>query len=63
MMGTGAGGGPVEDIAPRLLWAAISYLSENPASRVQTVYFSAWNHRDLEACLTVLKTFKDVEAL
>jgi O-acetyl-ADP-ribose deacetylase (regulator of RNase III) len=61
MMGTGAGGGPVETIAPRLLWAAISYLLENPSSRVQTAYFSAWNHRDLEACLTSLKTFKEVE--
>lgn len=61
MMGTGAGGGSVEEIAPRLLWAAISYLSENHASRVQTVYFSAWNHRDLDACSAALKILDSVE--
>jgi O-acetyl-ADP-ribose deacetylase (regulator of RNase III) len=63
MMGTGAGGGPVEEIAPRLLWAAISYLSENKASRVQTVYFSAWNQRDLEACSAALKSLPGVKPL
>jgi O-acetyl-ADP-ribose deacetylase (regulator of RNase III) len=61
MMGTGAGGGPVDEIAPRLLRAAISYLSENQASRIQTVYFSTWNHRDLDACSTGLKILDGVE--
>lgn len=61
MMGTGAGGGPVEEIAPRLLDAAISYLSRNRASHIETVYFSAWNHRDLDACSTTLKNLDGVE--
>lgn len=61
MMGTGAGGGPVDEIAPRLLCAAISYLSENQASHIQTVYFSTWNHRDLDACSAALKILDGVE--
>lgn len=61
MMGTGAGGGPVEEIAPRLLDAAISYLSKNHASRIQTVYFCTWNHRDLDACSAALKVLDGVE--
>jgi O-acetyl-ADP-ribose deacetylase (regulator of RNase III) len=61
MMGTGAGGGPVDKVAPRLIWAAISYLNENPGSRVQAVYFSAWNYRDLEACTTALNKIDGIE--
>ena len=61
MLGTGGGGAKVEVIADRLIQAAISYLLTNPDSRVETVYFSAWNFRDLEACTTALKGSKEVE--
>ena len=50
MLGTGAGGAPVEEVAPRLIEAAVSYLCPARESRIETVYFSAWNYRDLEAC-------------
>jgi O-acetyl-ADP-ribose deacetylase (regulator of RNase III) len=60
MIGTGAGGAKVETVAPRLIQAAISYLLSNPNSRVESVYFSAWNHRDLEACLAALNSSKEV---
>lgn len=63
MMGTGAGGGNVNVIAPRLIQAALIYLVANPESRVETVYFSAWNHRDLEACTAALKNLTDVEPI
>lgn len=63
MMGTGAGGAKIEIIAPRLIQAAISYLLTNPDSCVETVYFSAWNYRDLEACKAALKGSKEVELL
>lgn len=62
MFGTGAGGAKVEMVACRLIQAAISYLKSNPDSRVEAVYFSAWNHRDLEACLAALNGTKEMEA-
>jgi len=61
MMGTGAGGAKVDVIAPRLIQAAISYLLTYPESRAETIYFSAWNHRDLEACLAALQGAQEVE--
>ena len=61
MMGTGAGGAKVEMIAQPLIQSAISYLLTNPDSRVETVYFSAWNFRDLEACLAALNGSTEVE--
>jgi O-acetyl-ADP-ribose deacetylase (regulator of RNase III) len=61
MLGTGAGGGSVDTVAPRLIEAAIGYLSETPGTHVQKVCFSAWNHRDVEACLAALKSCADVE--
>ena len=54
MMGTGSGGGKVENVGPLLIQAAINYITANPNSTVETVYFSAWNHRDLEICTTAL---------
>jgi O-acetyl-ADP-ribose deacetylase (regulator of RNase III) len=61
MMGTGAGGMKVEEIAPRLIGTAVSYLANNPGSNAETVYFSAWNYRDLEACQAALRVMKEVE--
>jgi O-acetyl-ADP-ribose deacetylase (regulator of RNase III) len=61
MMGTGAGGGQVDVIAPRLLQAAVSYLSSHPESGVRKVYFSAWNHRDLQACHAALAARQDID--
>lgn len=63
MMGTGTGGTKVELVAPRLINAAVSYLVANPDSHVETIYFSAWNHRDLEACIAALKDSEELEAL
>jgi O-acetyl-ADP-ribose deacetylase (regulator of RNase III) len=61
MMGTGAGGKQVELVAPLLIRAAVSYLLANPNSRVEKVYFAAWNYRDLEACSAELKVMNEVE--
>lgn len=62
MLGTGAGGGSVEAVAPRMIEAAISYILATPGTCVRTVYFSAFNHRDVEACTAALKGSRDVEA-
>jgi O-acetyl-ADP-ribose deacetylase (regulator of RNase III) len=61
MMGTGAGGMRVEEVAPRLIETAVCYLQNTPESRVQTIYFSAWNYADLDACVAALKGMKEVE--
>jgi O-acetyl-ADP-ribose deacetylase (regulator of RNase III) len=63
MMGTGAGGMKVEEAASRLIGAAVSYLLNNPTSNVETVYFSAWNYRDLDACLAALRDIKEIEPI
>ncbi len=61
MMGTGEGGGDVNLVAPRLLNAAIAYLSANPDTVVTEVYFAAWNSRDLDACRATLAQTAEVE--
>ncbi len=63
MLGTGAGGGSVYAVAPRLLSGAIDYLVQNPDSQVNRVCFSAWNQRDQEACLMALSTMQEIEAI
>lgn len=63
MMGTGEGGGAVNVVAGRLIRAAVSYFMSNPASNVTTVFFSAWNRRDLDACLAALDGLDDVEPM
>jgi O-acetyl-ADP-ribose deacetylase (regulator of RNase III) len=61
MIGTGEAGGDVGVVAGRLIRAATGYLVANPGSTVQKVYFSAWNRRDLDACLAALEDLADVE--
>ena len=63
MMGTGEGGGDVSVVAGRLIRSAVSYFMSNPASNVTTVFFSAWNRRDLDACLAALDGLDDVEPM
>jgi O-acetyl-ADP-ribose deacetylase (regulator of RNase III) len=63
MLGTGVGGGTVLEVAPRLLGEAISYLTRHPESRVDTVYFLAWNNLDLDACRIALEAATEVEAV
>ncbi len=59
MLGTGVAGADVRLIAPRLLGEAITYLKRNPESRVETVYFMAWNYRDLDAGRSALDASPD----
>jgi O-acetyl-ADP-ribose deacetylase (regulator of RNase III) len=61
MMGTGTGGASVDVVAPRLIEAAVAYLLNTPGSRVETVYFSAWNYRDVDACRSALNAIDGVE--
>ena len=61
MMGTGEGGGDVSIVAERLVRAAVNHLTATPLSVVDKVYFSAWNRRDLDACLSAFEGCDDLE--
>jgi O-acetyl-ADP-ribose deacetylase (regulator of RNase III) len=61
LLGTGAGGGDVGKIAPRLIDAAVSHLVNNPRCAIDTVNFLAWNERDLDACLAALDACGDLQ--
>lgn len=55
LMGTGTGGGHLEETVERLLKAAITYLQQpGLASRLDVVYFLAANELDLAVCRKVL---------
>jgi O-acetyl-ADP-ribose deacetylase (regulator of RNase III) len=61
MLGTGAGGASVDEAAVELIEAAIRYLLAAPDTRIRTVYFSAWNHRDVDACRAALAASEEIE--
>lgn len=54
MIGTGAGGSDVHQVAEKLVNTAAAYLAETDDTRVETVIFMAWNGRDLTACTAAL---------
>ena len=61
MLGTGAGGLNVYEIAPLLLQQVVSYFILNPQCTVERVNFLAWNGRDLEACMHALDDRDEIE--
>jgi O-acetyl-ADP-ribose deacetylase (regulator of RNase III) len=63
MLGTGIGGLDVYEVAPQLIKTAISHLIANPDSQIETIYFTAWNGRDLEACIDTLDYLEEVEKI
>jgi O-acetyl-ADP-ribose deacetylase (regulator of RNase III) len=54
MMGTGAGGGGVDEVAKILTDTIVRYLTNEPASTIATVFVMAWSPRDLSACRRAL---------
>lgn len=55
MMGTGQGGGSLQETAPKLIETAKFYLEDRPDSRIKEVYFLCWTDKDLEACQQALE--------
>jgi len=49
-MGTGQGGGKLQETVNSLVTAAIAYLENKPDSVIQQVYFMCLIEKDLEAC-------------
>jgi O-acetyl-ADP-ribose deacetylase (regulator of RNase III) len=60
LFGTGTARSELEPIVKPLLESAIFYLSENPASQIQHVYFLTWRDLELELCIAVLEKDKRV---
>ncbi len=58
LMGTGTTRLEAEGIADKLIGTAISYLEENPDSKVQKVYFLAFNESDIELCKHIIESEK-----
>ena len=55
MMGTGAGGEDVFEVATILVRSTLGYLESHPDSVVRTVILMAWNRSDLAACLAACR--------
>jgi O-acetyl-ADP-ribose deacetylase (regulator of RNase III) len=55
ILGTGPGGGDLEDHARRLIGAAIDYLDTHPDSMIRKVYFYAWSDLALRTCQAVIQ--------
>jgi len=49
-MGTGQGGGKLQETVNSLVAAAIAYLENKPDSVIQQAYFMCLVEKDLEAC-------------
>lgn len=58
LMGTGTTRLEAEGIADKLIGTAISYLEENPDSKVKKVYFLAFNESDIELCKHIIESEK-----
>ena len=50
LMGTGTTRLSAQGIANQLIDAAVSYIEENPQSKIDSIYFLAYNEQDLEIC-------------
>ncbi|NWG35429.1 MAG: macro domain-containing protein [Chloroflexi bacterium] len=50
LMGTGTTKMSAQEIANNLIDAALAYMEENPSSRINKIYFLAYNAQDLEIC-------------
>jgi len=55
ILGTGPGGGKLEDHAERCIHAAAEYLESSPGSPISSVYFYCWSDIDLEVCQAVIR--------
>lgn len=58
LLGIGFVRGDFRPLLEREVQAALEYLSENPASDVETVYFLAWSEQELALCQSVLRCFE-----
>jgi len=60
LMGTGTTKLEPEQVAEELIGAAISYIEENTQTKIQKVYFLAYNEQDLEICMHIFENDKRI---
>lgn len=60
LMGTGTAKSSPEEVARRLIDAAISYMETNKDMKIKKVFFLARNEEDLEICTDILNTHKSI---
>ncbi len=63
LIGTGHGGYPVSEVAPRLVNKAHEFLTSKPRSALKEVYFLAYSQGDLEVLKSAIKTASTFDAL
>jgi O-acetyl-ADP-ribose deacetylase (regulator of RNase III) len=56
LLGTGSGGGKVEDVVPHLFDAALDFLEETPNTMVEKVWFLAYSNQHWNACMKAFAT-------
>ncbi len=61
LFGTGSGGYPATEVAPRLVKRAHAFLEENPKSALRAVYFLAYSEGDLEILKAAVEEAAGVE--
>ena len=58
LLGIGFVRGDFRPLLEREVQAALEYLSENPASDIETIYFLAWSEQELALCQSVFRSFE-----
>jgi tetratricopeptide (TPR) repeat protein len=62
LLGIGFFRGDFRSLLERQVEAALEYLSENPSSSVENVYFLAWSEQELALCQSVFRSFESLGA-
>ena len=60
LMGTGTAKLDPEEVTQKLIDAAISYIEDNPQTRIEKVFFLTRNEEDLEICTHVFENHKSI---
>lgn len=55
LMGTGTAKLDPREVAKKLINAAISFVEENPQTKIQKIFFLAYNEQDLEICTHIFE--------
>jgi tetratricopeptide (TPR) repeat protein len=62
LLGIGNARGDFAPLFRSQIEAALEYLTDNPASSVETVYFLAWSEQELALCQSVFRSFERLDA-
>jgi len=63
LMGAGTAGGKLDELARGFLETAIAYLQNTPKSKINAVYFLAWDTRERDACLADPDNMDEIEVI